>query len=428
MTARASRRGRATALVLATLPVAALGATAPGETPAPCLSSAELTPAEAVVGQQVLYQLRILSREDVDSVEWVEPPSFPGFRAERLPGRPADSRVERGGVAYRVREEHRALFPERPGALVVQRGRLRCRVRERGAARTHQAPVPPVTLRAVAPPERDRPPDFSGLIGPLALTATVEPRSIAVGESARLTVVARGGGNLWLASDPMAGESRLAGAELFRRRPSLTLERGVRLFVRREFRYELVPRRVGALTVPEIRVPYFDPDSGRYAAASAAAMELRVRARPGAPSEPGGSARGSSGVRSAPEEGEEGIDPRAWVLVAGTLLVAAAVARSLLRRRRRGGARAALAAADVSRASGDASAEAAALAEALRAALLPHVPDLRSTTAEELLARAPHPPAVTAAVQLLAEVERSRFDPDAEIPDRAAVEGAVAAL
>ena len=100
----------------------ALGASwaAPALASAPaCLTSLELEPSTAFVDQQVLYRLRILSREDVRTVEWLEPPAFPGLRAERLPGRAEAGRITRDGVTYRVREEHRALFPEHAGELAI---------------------------------------------------------------------------------------------------------------------------------------------------------------------------------------------------------------------------------------------------------------------------------------------------------------------
>ena len=48
------------------------------EDPVPCMASIVVEPDRAVPGQQIQYRVRILSREDVLSVEWIEPPSFPG--------------------------------------------------------------------------------------------------------------------------------------------------------------------------------------------------------------------------------------------------------------------------------------------------------------------------------------------------------------
>ncbi len=401
---------------------AGFGGAARGDDAPACLASLALRPETVVTGQQVLYRLRILSRDDVTSVEWVEPPSFPGFRAERLPGRPHPE-VERGGASYRVREENRALFAERPGSFTLRSAGLRCRVRG-DSDRDFLAPIPDASLTVVAPPETGRPPDFAGLVGPLTLRSVVEPHALALGQSARLTVVLQGPGNLWDAPDPLSAE--IADAELFRRRPELRFESGSRLFVRVQFVYDLVPRRQGTLNVPPIRVSYFDPDAQRYEVATAPTVAVTV-----APPASHRDLETRDEAAAAPERLEPGPAPaqrrRGSWLVLGLALAAGASAVFAYRRRSRGASREALAAADDARTRGDREAETAALARALREGLALVIPEVHTLATEEILARASAPAAERAA-RLLAEIDRSRFDPDAPPPDRAAVKRALAEL
>jgi hypothetical protein len=405
---------------------ALVGIAAPGraEDAPPCLASVTLDPGSAVIGQQVLYRLRVLSRDEVAAVEWVEPLAFPGFRAERLAGPPQPARVERGDASYRVHEEHRALFPERSGTFALRGAGLRCRVGGE-SNRFFLAPVPVATLTVFAPPEAGRPPGFAGLVGPLAMHAVVEPRAVTLGESVRLAVMLRGSGNLWDAPDPLA----LAGAdaELFRHRPVRRLEPGSRLLVRVHFVYDLVPRRAGTLLVPSIEVPYFDAETRRYEVASAPAVAVTVAAA--APDAAGeGASDAAAGAAIGRDAEPPGTGGGSWLAVGLGLVAGATVAFAWVRRRHRGGASAgALAAADAARDRGDRDGEAAALARALREALADGVPGARSLAAEEILERVAAPAAAWAA-RLLAEVDRARFDPSATPPDRDAVERALGEL
>jgi len=404
---------------------ALVGIAAPGRAgdAPPCLASVTLDPGSAVIGQQVLYRLRVLSRDEVAAVEWVEPLAFPGFRAERLAGPPQPDRVERGDASYHVHEEQRALFPERSGTFALRGAGLRCRVGGE-SNRFFLAPVPVATLTVLAPPEAGRPPGFAGLVGPLTMRTVVEPRVVTLGESVRLAVMLRGSGNLWDAPDPLALEG--ADAELFRHRPVRRLEPGSRLLVRVHFVYDLVPRRAGTLLVPSIRVPYFDPETRRYEVASAPAVAVAVNVAVDAAGE--GARDAATGAATGHDAEPPGTGGGSWLAVGLGLVAGAAVAFAWVRRRRRRGASAeALAAADDARDRGDREGEAAALARALREELADGIPGARSLAAEEILERVAAPAAARAA-RLLAEVDRARFDPSATPPTRAAVERALGEL
>jgi hypothetical protein len=259
----------------------------PSSAAEPCVAQASVEPESAVVGQQVLYRLSILTLESVSSVEWVEPPTFSGFRSERLPGRPQGGDTVSDGVSYHVREEHRALFAEAPGSRTIAPSGLRCHVAS--GDRAFATPVPPVTLSVRPLPAEGRPESFSGLVGPLVVRTVVEPRRVHLGESVRLAVMITGAGNLWDTPDPLAGHA-FDSAEVFARRPSLVLDPGTVLAVRQHFAYDIVPRVAGSLRLPPIRLEYFDPESGRYRTAETPETTVEVLPRRN-PSE--GNPRGS---------------------------------------------------------------------------------------------------------------------------------------
>ena len=402
-------------LVLAALALAESGASgepaAEGAAPA-CLARAQVVPPEGFPGQQLVWRLEILRRPHTTGVDWLEPPSFPGFRVEWLPGQPDLGGVTLGGVEYIARVEERALFPERAGELVIPGARLRCTVSSGPPLETSASST---RVPVMALPEEGRPPGFSGLVGALAVEVAARPSRLALGGSTRLEVILRGDANLWDARDPLAGAPGLEGLELFPARPRLELEPGVQLAVRREFVHDAVPSREGRLVIPELRVPYFDPEQRRYQLAISPALVLEVGPR----------APARSPARAPLPEAT----PRAtlrgcgiWALLAlGAGGLFAWAQRRRARRTRGAALRAQLGAAG----GGD---EAARQARALRLALAPRLAKAHSAPVEELRAPPGAEPAVGRALALLAQVERSRFDPHAPPVLRAEVIDAIQAL
>lgn len=298
-------------------PAAVAGAQGPA-----CFAEVETVPANPVVGQQVLYRVRMFRREDVSRVRWVHPPAFASLRAEWLPGRAEDTRRSRHGSRYLVREEHRALFAAWPGRFALPAFELRC------AGST--ATVPGAILDVREPPSRGRPADFDGIIGPIQVQALAERRSIPLGESVHVSVLVRGASNLWDLDSPY-GELEQNGAySIFAQRPQLDLETGAQLYLRRYFRYDFVPHQVGTIEIPAIEIPYYDPGRRRFGRARSDRVVVAVGPRPIAST----SEAADTGTRSAqPADASGGPFPVALAL--GTLVVAGGAAGFWLGRRRR---------------------------------------------------------------------------------------------
>lgn len=431
------RRGRRLAgrhaLLAAACLCAAAGSARGAPDAQPCLARTRVTPPEALVGEQVVYQLELLTTPAVASVDWERPPAFPGARTEWLPGALHPQGETLAGVAYRVRTERRALFPRQVGTLVVRTPDLRCALGAEDAAREVVVAVPTVEVRVRPAPEGGRPLDWNGVTGPLEVGVTVAPESVSLGESVRVGVVLRGEGNVWDAPEPFPDDAAFGGADVFRRRPDEVLEPLRRLTVRHQFAYDLVPRREGTLRIPAVRVPYLDPATRRYAVAEAPAIDVRVLPAADA-RRPPEDAIGDAEPARAPGEAAPHVDPflppwaLAFLLCAGIACAGLGGGALVLRRRRRDvGPEAALREARAARAARDRDAEAAALARALRRVLGRHVEGAADLTADEIRERARRPE-VIAASRALADVERARFDPRAPPPDAAAVERALGDL
>lgn len=398
------------------------------DAPPLCRASVTLEPELAWVDQQVLYKLRIETRQDVRSVEWLVPPALPGLRWERLPGNPDAGRVTRDGVEHHVREEHRALFPERAGEIVLPPASLRCE----SSDELEDTPVPRIALRARALPAAGRPPDFSGLVGSVAIARRLQPRDsargelsagalqVTAGETLRLSVRLQGSGNLWDAAPPLDADAKLgAEVEIFSLEAEQDLERGAALSTRRLFRYDIVPREPGQIRLPEQRLDYFDPESGSYAFAVAPEILVDVAPRSQA-------AKGSAGPRAlrgeavahAPEP-----ETKAWPAFAAALAVTG-LGLLVWRRLRGGFARGR----ETAGHDGAQVSTAAADSRRLRNALQGHVDGLQNATPEEILERPGLPAGVREAARVLAAVERARYDPQARGPEPREIERAVSGL
>jgi hypothetical protein len=400
------------------------GRGAGGGEPAPCTASAAFDVPQAVVGQQVGFGVRISRRGDVTALEWVEPMSFPGFRAQWLPDLAQPGEADANERHY---EERRALFPQRAGTLSSAPARLRCSVGDRD----HFVEVPQRQLRVDELPTAGRPDDFAGLIGPLAIELNVTPQPAHLGESIRVAVMLRGEGNLWLAEDPLEA---IAGADIFRRRPRASLQAGPRLSVMRHFAYDLVPLRAGEIEIPAFRFAIFDPATRTFETARSEALKLVVEPATAATA----SERDATPARSAADGRARDADPagppaasrtqrRVIATAAASLLaVAGAIAIAFKRLRRTRHRAAAIEAALTDAASTGGTA--AATARALRLALAPHLDAAAERTPDELLADPALPEQAKAAVLLLAAAERARFDPGATAPDRETVRAAITKL
>jgi hypothetical protein len=400
------------------LRAALAGAAPPAAEPAPpaveppggeplCLVEASLDRSRAFVGEQLHYHVRVLRRPDATH-GWETPLAFPRARAEWLVGLAAGSRGPREGPHRVGLSEHRAVFAAHPGTLRIEGASVRCVA----ADGEEVVAVPAVLAEIEALPSDGRPAGFTGLVGPVRWSAVLTPERVALGGSARLSVVAIGSGNTWLAPSPAPQLRAVAALEVFVRPAELARDAGRELVWRRYFAFELVPRQAGRLALPELRLPHFDPAARAYAETRLALPALVVREGP---------AGDGPATAPAPPAAERAgrAERRLPAAVAAAGLLASALAALALGRRRRRRARAAaprdaagwLGEARAAQARGDAGAAAAAAERALRGAL----------------ASAPAGAWAHAAAALLARVERGRFAPGAERPALAEVEALLAA-
>ncbi len=281
---------------------------------------AEVSNDHPFVNQQVLYTIYLYSRIEVSAVNPLSTPELRGFWAREipLPERLPTEIVALGEVRYgRVPLLRRVLFPLRSGVHVFEPVRFQIATMQvpQGLPQSFFSPSfarPMASDLSTAPlsldvrPLPEGPAGYQGAVGPLALSATLEPHVLRVGEAATLQVRLAGSGNLQglpaphLALPPglhslpphEGGADRSNGTSL------------------RTWTYVVIPDRAGTFHVAPPAVPYFDPTDAAFERAESPPLALEARApapvvaaagapRPGRSARPtaAGAGRGNGEVR-----------------------------------------------------------------------------------------------------------------------------------
>jgi len=251
---------------------------------------AEATPAQPLVGQQMLYTVYLYTQADVNAANAQSLPTFHGFWARDVPQPQRQLRpdmVEVDGERYaRVALVQKALFPLSAGSLTIEPARFELIARTPSIGAFGQL-VPDMTtidrgsnaLTVAVSPLPPAPAGFPGTVGKLKLDARLEPPVVRAGEAATLTLTLSGQGNLQGVPDPPL--PALAGVRVFPPQKSGSDEvQGTLVQGRRVWSYVLVPEHDGSWSLPPVEVPYFDLDTRSYKQAASAALSLN--ATPGA--------------------------------------------------------------------------------------------------------------------------------------------------
>ncbi|MDJ0786363.1 MAG: hypothetical protein QNK05_06115 [Myxococcota bacterium] len=381
-----------------------------------CEGVARIEPAQAFVGQQIAYGLRILRHETTGSVRWERNLEFPGFRVEWLPGSIQPGVRDALGPAD-VFEERRALFPARVGRLPVPAAGILCN----GPDGDLLAEVAPIEVLSMPLPDVGQPEDFGGIVGRVGMSANLDRETVGLGGSVRLSVLVHGPANLWEVRLDPTPELAEQEAEVFAHPVEIARDVGRRLTLRRYAVFDVVPRKTGSLVVPALSVPYFDPETARYERARTRPLEIFVEARAAAAPE-------ERPTEEAPAEAADAPVPL-WLLgVAG--VVAATVLGARLRQRSGAGAdpreeiAACMARAEQASAEGRPADALEELARSARLALSRRVPGALGLSTEELFERAGSGPG-REWVQLLQRLDRMRFS---GTPDPAETRDVMASL
>jgi hypothetical protein len=232
-------------------------------------------PPHIVPGEPTTLVYRIFLKQDRDRAikePGIGPPAGTISLGEKQES--SGTTTDGSGERWTVQTCRWPLTASQPGTIEVrgQQEFFRCRrdfFNRLVAQSSHQLAVKPASLTVEALPSDGRPDDFSGLFGPLEVSALIERPRISAGEGTVLELSVRG-----------------RQVELLPR-PSFTPPAGLQAYAKddaaakpvageRRFRWDLVPTTAGSFAIPPFSLPYYDPVSRSYRRAASGALPLTV--------------------------------------------------------------------------------------------------------------------------------------------------------
>ncbi len=242
-------------------------------------TTARVSKKNPYVGEQVIFTWQFFRRVQLRDAQ-LTPFEFEGFLVEDL-GEIKEYTTVRGGRKYLVSEIRKALFPQELGPLRISATQVRVLARgslldemlgRSGDSQVVNSPQIELEVR----PLPAAPSGFSGLVGNFKIAGRISKRELRVGESATWKLTVSGTGNVRMIGEPSLPD--LSSFKTYDEKPTSSVERsGGKLKGSRSYSKALVPLTSGELTVPAVRLTYFDPEAGSYRTAQTAPVALSVR-------------------------------------------------------------------------------------------------------------------------------------------------------
>jgi hypothetical protein len=233
---------------------------------------------EVYQGEHILATLKIYSRLSVAGLSEVKFPDFNGFLKEDLQTRQQNSQQENvNGVAYETGViQQFLLYPQTTGEITINPVEITALIQQRA---NNQDPffggffesftnVPrgivtqPVKIK-VKPLPGDMPDDFSGIVGKIELTSSLNKDSVDVNDAINFKINVSGTGNLRFAGKPAL--KLPADIEIYEPKVTDNVKNNTAgSSGQKSFEYVLIPRHYGPFTIPAVSYSYFNTETKRY--------------------------------------------------------------------------------------------------------------------------------------------------------------------
>ena len=296
----------------------------------------DLSSRNVVIGQPLVATVFLDSTvSSVYDFNWRTAPTYPGFWAQRLdnPEQVTPEVVEINGTRfYRYRVLQSVLVPLKSGSNEIPVVEAAIGVRSSGFFDTGQLverSTPVRTIEVVGRPSA--PEGFSGAVGDLRYSASIEPAEIEYGQSAVMTIKLEGRGNLPLVEAPVRFPSNTE-CEIYppEEDSRVKVDRSG-IHGSRTWQMTVVPQGSGPIELGSVDLSVFDPSSGSYATQTIGPLTLTVGAPPPTPTPvvtpvPVDS-RGSEQVEPDGRDATAGYP--SWLWIVGALVLGVGVGASV---------------------------------------------------------------------------------------------------
>ena len=246
----------------------------------------------AYVGEELTITYDLVTEAEVQGIEYVDAPQFPGLWAEDLerPERPQGRKdTYDGRPVARFTLLRKAVSGLTPGTVTIPAAKIRIGVRvaldpfgdpfAMLRPRVLERSTKPITLKVLPIPGR---PDFRGPVGQFGATASVDRKRVPAGEAVTLRVRLAGTGNLRTATE--VPHLSIPGVKVYP--PSsrtLPSRGGAKAGTSAEWDFVLVPTEAGSLVVPSVSFEVFDTAEKKLVTRATTPIPITVdAAAPGA--------------------------------------------------------------------------------------------------------------------------------------------------
>jgi hypothetical protein len=250
----------------------------------PATLLADVEPRDPYVGQPVILRVRLVQRAQLAEDPQYAPPATPGFWSEKA-SQPESYYAAEGNSRVLVTETRTRLYPLASGTQTVGEAVARLELLQPGSNDPSQwlsGRVPRQELVVRSQPVRVRvkplppgaPPAFSGAVGVLSARWSCDRSRTARDVPATVSLEVRGIGNLSLIHPPPLESDEV---EVFSGTTEDSLGApGQATPGRRTFRWTVLPRREGTLSIPPPAFQWFDPSAVVYRTATLSPLTLEV--------------------------------------------------------------------------------------------------------------------------------------------------------
>ncbi|SNY22154.1 Oxygen tolerance [Orenia metallireducens] len=131
------------------------------------------------------------------------------------------------------------------------------------------------TIKVLPLPQEGQPDDFTGIVGDLQLDSNLADQEVNYGDSTTLNIKLSGDVNLDSLDKVLNGD--ISDVEIYQTQKDKKEEiRGMEYYAKKSFDIILVPKKSGELSLPEIKIPYFNPEKKEYEYTTIAAKTIKV--------------------------------------------------------------------------------------------------------------------------------------------------------
>lgn len=234
--------------------------------------------------QQIIYTYTIFTRIPIKKLPIIEIPEFVGFRREKLYTK-KEYLTRINGVLHKAFEYKFALFPYMTDNQKISKIKMLCKRdifvtngdidRFLGNNKYAVFETNDFNVEVIPLPIKDKPLNFSGLIGDFDITCEVENKEINLDDNLVVFVRIKGSGNI--TSIPTIKTPFISGLNEYENNSFVNFDKKEsRIVGEKIFKFTYVPIRHGEVKIPSIGFSYFDENLGEYKTKFTSPIDVKI--------------------------------------------------------------------------------------------------------------------------------------------------------